>query len=69
MEKTVYLQRGQTDFDPEHSAHYAYLLYVPISYAKECEFEIGVDPKGFSLGWWGPGEEAPFSGLVYCLLR
>ncbi|RVW41547.1 hypothetical protein CK203_068199 [Vitis vinifera] len=28
---------------------YAYLLYVPILYAKEYEFEIGADPKGFSL--------------------
>ena len=67
--KVVYLQRGQTDFDSEHSVQYAYLLYVPVLYAKECEFEIGADQKGLSLGWWGLREEAPFSGLVYCLLR
>ncbi|KAL6327757.1 hypothetical protein AAG906_024727 [Vitis piasezkii] len=52
-----------TDFDPEHSVQYAYLLYVPVLYAKECEFEIGADPKGLSLGWWGLRAEAPFSGL------
>ncbi|RVW34516.1 hypothetical protein CK203_115335 [Vitis vinifera] len=61
--KVVYLQRGQTDFDSEHSVQYAYLLYVPVLYAKECEFEIGADQKGLSLGWWGLREEAPFSGL------
>ena len=69
MEKAVYLQRGQNDLDPEHSVQHAYLLYVPVSDAKEHEFEIGADPKGLSLGWWGPGKEAPFSGMVYCLLR
>ena len=42
---------------------------VPVSYAKEREFEIGSDLKGLSLGWWDPGEEAPFSGMVYCLLK
>ena len=69
MENAVYLQMRQTDFDLEHSIQYAYLLYVPILYAKEYECEIGADPKGFSLGWWGLGNEVPFSGLVYCLLR
>ena len=60
MEKTVYLQRRQNDLNQEHSVQYAYLLYVPVSYAKEHEFEIGADPKGLSLGWWGPEEETPF---------
>ena len=69
MEKTVYLQRGQVDFDSKHSVQYVYLLHVPVLYAKECESEIGANQKGFFLGWWGPGEEAPFSRLVYCLLR
>ena len=69
MEKAIYLQGGQNDLDPENSIQYVYLLYVPVSYAKKCEFEIGADPKGLSLRWWGLGEEAPFSGLVYCLLR
>ena len=69
MEKAVYLQGGQNDLDIEHSVQHAYLLYVPISDAKKREFEIGADPKGFFLGWWGPGKEASFSGMVYYLLR
>ena len=69
MEKAVYLQRGQNDLDPEHSVQHAYLLYVPVSDAKEREFEIVADPKGLYLGWWGLGKEASFSGMVYCLLR
>ena len=69
MEKAVYLQGGQNDLDPEHFVQHAYLLYVPISYAEKRELEIGADPKGLSLGWWGPGKDAPFSGMVYCLLR
>ncbi|RVW25019.1 hypothetical protein CK203_114199 [Vitis vinifera] len=31
--------------------------------AKKREFEIGAYPKGFSLGWWGIGKEASFSGM------
>ena len=69
MEKAIYLQGGQNDLDPEHSIQHAYLLYVLVLDAKECEFEIGANPKGLFLGWWGPGKEAPFSGMVYCLLR
>ena len=59
LKKTIYFQRGQVDLDPEHSVQYAYLRYVPILYAKECEIKVGEDPKGFSLGWWGPRKEAP----------
>ena len=69
MEKVVYLLGRQNDLDPEHSVQHAYLLYVPVTDAKKREIEIGVNPKGFSLGWWGPGKEASFSGLVYYLLR
>ncbi|RVW90110.1 Transposon TX1 uncharacterized 149 kDa protein [Vitis vinifera] len=35
--------------------------------AKKHEFEIGAYPKGFSVGWWGIGKEASFSGmLAFC---
>ena len=51
MEKVVYLQGGQNDLDPEHSVQHAYLLYVPVSYAKEREFEIGAE-RDFL---WGGG--------------
>ena len=69
MENAVYLQGGQNDLDPEHSVQHAYLLYLPVSDAKKREFEIGANPKGFSLGWWGLGKETSFSGMVYYLLR
>ncbi|RVX10355.1 Protein trichome birefringence-like 12 [Vitis vinifera] len=43
----------EVDLDLEHSIQYAYLLYVPVLYAKECEFAFGADLKGFPLRWWG----------------
>ena len=69
LEKAIYFQRGQVDLDLEHSIQYAYLLYVPVLYAKECEFAFGADLKGFPLRWWGFGKEAASGRLVYCLLR
>ena len=69
LKKTIYFRRGQVNLDLKHSIQYIYLLYVLVLYTKECEFAVGADPKGFPLGWRGPGKEASFSRLVYCLLR
>ncbi|RVW89086.1 hypothetical protein CK203_040252 [Vitis vinifera] len=47
--KVVYLQRGQTDFDLEHFVQYAYLLYVPVLYAKEYKRKGGLGVRNLAL--------------------